>query len=192
MTTRRTWQEILAQEWGEASDEYGPHTHEVWSALDALGTIPGLVHVGEPIPDNGVVAVGSWDDVFAIFFDLDGKKYGPNGHLIEPVRRVREIIDSPELGEQWKAARGGVIKYVGIDGLVPDWMEDQELTGNYRTKYSAIYEYLYEHISWLLAEIIGMDRIRSTYFREQFEWIVAGHLPCGWAGDWPVGKLRVF
>jgi hypothetical protein len=55
-----------------------------------------------------------------------------------------------------------------------------------------VYEYLYEFVSMLLAEIIASPEAECTYFREQLPWFHAGHFPCGWDGDWPHGHMRVY
>jgi hypothetical protein len=44
----------------------------------------------------------------------------------------------------------------------------------------------------LLAEIIGSPEAECTYFREQLPWFHAGRFPCGWDGDWPSGRMRVY
>jgi hypothetical protein len=43
----------------------------------------------------------------------------------------------------------------------------------------------------LLVEIITPEA-NCTYFREQLTWFQAGHFPCGWQGDWPTAKMRVY
>ena len=55
-----------------------------------------------------------------------------------------------------------------------------------------LFEYLYEFISMLLVEIIASPEAECTYFREQLPWFHAGRFPCGWEGDWPNGRMRVF
>ena len=44
----------------------------------------------------------------------------------------------------------------------------------------------------LLVEIIASPEAECTYFREQLPWFHAGHFPCGWDGDWPSGRMRVY
>jgi hypothetical protein len=44
----------------------------------------------------------------------------------------------------------------------------------------------------LLVEIVASPEAECTYFREQLSWFHAGHLPCGWDGDWPSGRMRVY
>jgi len=94
--TPTPWPEILSQPWDEPSDEYGPHTHAVWNALDCLSHMPKLDGPVRELlaSDESIRAVSSWDEAMQMFADVKGEKYGPNGHLIEPVRRVRTVIDS--------------------------------------------------------------------------------------------------
>jgi hypothetical protein len=127
-----------------------------------------------------------------MFEDLDDLKYGPNGHLIEPVARVRRIMSAPREYAWWQQARHDAVDFGGYTGYVPPWMEKKSLTARSRTYDEAVCEYLYEFISWLLAEIIGGEQVGSTYFREQLEWFHAGHFPSGWEGVWPAGRMRVF
>jgi hypothetical protein len=53
-------------------------------------------------------------------------------------------------------------------------------------------EYVYEYVSFLLAEIIGADVVGSVYSRAMLAWFHAGRLPCGWCGACPRGRVRVY
>ncbi len=189
--TPTPWTELLGHVYEDTHEEYGPHTQAVWSAFAALKETRWLSRVGEPVAST-VIVVQSWDEAIKIFEDVEGAKYGPNGHLIEPVTRVKRIIASPRERVWWEQARQDTTRFTDYWGYIPAWMSTKTSAVAERTYEEVVGEYLYEFMSWLLAEIIAGDEARSTYFREQLEWFHAGHFPCGWEGNWPGGKMRVF
>jgi hypothetical protein len=130
-----------------------------------------------------VTVVKSWDDALKIFDDFP--RYNINGVLQTPCDRVDPIFERlAERQAWWKNARQEAKRYTSLYGWVPDSLsrDHQEL----------LFEHLYEYVSMLLAEIIASPDAGCTYFREQLTWFHAGHFPCGWEGDWPSGRMRVF
>jgi hypothetical protein len=194
MTTPVPWTKLLGHVYEDVGDEYGAHTQEVWSAFAAMREAKWLEHVGEPIESaSQILPVASWEEAITIFARQEGTGYGPNGHLIEPVARARAALEDPTTFAQWQRARIDARKYAAYRGYVPDWMDGKTLPNTTVgwTYDEAVGEYLYEFVSWLLAEIIGGAK-DCTYFREQLSWFHAGHFPCGWEGTWPLGRMRVY
>ncbi|KAB2896280.1 MAG: hypothetical protein F9K40_14780 [Kofleriaceae bacterium] len=76
------------------------------------------------------------------------------------------------------------------------WPDAKELEESGPAIYAmtTIGDYLHEYIRLLFIETYAgdVDEPRCTYFRDQLGWFMAGLLPCGWEGDWPRGRLRVF
>ena len=180
----RGWQELLGAT--------APDSVSVESVLEALSEIPWFSNVGQPIRESdGAAPVADWNEARSIFDDLDNERYGPNGHLIRAVDALAPVFERPDLRLRWQEARHLAVDFVAYSAFIPEWMASVE-TSTMRTMEAEISEYLYEFVSFLLAEVIGGSRVRSTYFRQMLEWFHAGHFPCGWAGDWPAGRMRVY
>jgi len=182
------WTDILSIRFDDVTDEYGPHSHEVVSAFMTIEEIEWLQRVGEPITRSEVAIVHSWEEALTIFRgdrNANGlRRYNANGVLNAPCDRVDPIFEQiPEREAWWQKARRDAKPYSIFCGL-PVTLS-QELK-------DLVDENLYEFVSMLLAEIIGSPEANCTYFREQLSWFHAGHFPCGWEGDWPNGRMRVF
>ena len=183
------WQDLLSKQFRNVSDQYGPNSQMVASALMALGDAPLLERVGEPwlesasLPLGQVTIVTSWEDALPIFTDFP--RYNINGVLqaaCDPCDRI--INGDPSREAWWQRAREDAKQYASLMGSIPNSLsqEHQDL----------MFEHLYEYVSMLLAEIIAAPSVECTYFREQLSWFHAGHFPCGWDGDWPRGHMRVY
>jgi len=174
----------------DSNEEYGPNSQAVASAFVALSKTPWLEHVGEPWLEhvgapldnnNDVIVVHSWDEALAIFDD--DLRYNVNGLLQAPCSCDDEVLERfPERQAWWQRAREDVKEYVAFSGI-PDSLP--------QAKQDLLFEHLYEFVSMLLVEIVASPE-GCMYFREQFTWFHAGHFPCGWDGDWPRGRMRVY
>jgi hypothetical protein len=186
-STRIPWTELLSRRFDNVGDEYGPNSQEVAWAFWVLSKTKWTEHAGELLSDDGITIVHSWDDALKILdrdLQTHDHRYNAMGHLEAPCERVDEIIERiPEREAWWQAAREEAKRYAVLGG-VPQ--------SRPRTDRDHVFEYLYEFVSMLLAEIIASPEAESTYFREQLSWFHAGHFPCGWEGDWPDGRMRVF
>jgi hypothetical protein len=178
------WQELLGDEWEGVEDQYGPNSQAVVSAFDVLGRIPWFRRVGKPIPRKAnVVTVRSWEEALAEF-EAESEQYDISGHLRIPADRCAAVMEKEPYRQWWEQAvadAGDVYSYKAdipntLEPYLQDWLDN----------------YLYQYISNLLAEIIGTDSVKSTYFREILPWFLEGHFPCGWKGEWPAGQLRVY
>jgi hypothetical protein len=178
-----SWQDLLKYGYdGEARDELGPKSDELLSAMDALAEIKWFSCVGAELSSD-VHAVSSWDDALSIFSGTDAR-YGPNGHLDGPIERICRIGDSSEFGQSWQTACWQAGRRTNYQPWFPDWMTTGQA--------DQLDLYLHEFVTSLVAEIVLADTVGMTYFREQLQWFYAGHFPCGWEGEWPVGMMRVF
>lgn len=183
----RTWQEVLGIVRGLGADEgvYGPHSREIVSAVVALQKAIWYKNVGRPSAgDAAVVRVASWDAAWAILDDR--ARYNICGTLKEPLRIVTSLRDddTQEAG-WWRAARDYRRRAVElVDPPVDDESPD--------SRAFAAADYIQDYVDRLLEEIIVQDHTDCTYFREQLPWLAFGYFPCGWDGDWPTGKLRIF
>lgn len=180
------WTELLSKRWSNVRDEYGPNSQAVASAFMTLDQTRWLEEVGRPWQErviSDVTIVRSWDEALTIF--AEDIQYNANGVLEAPCARVDAILERyPERKAWWQNARDEAKRYTAFSAWVPDVLpqEQQDL----------LYENLWEYVSMLLVEIIASPEAECTYFREQLPWFHAGHFPCGWEGDWPRGRMRVF
>jgi hypothetical protein len=183
------WRELLSRQYTNISDQYGPHSQAVASALMAIGETRWLKNVGEPWfesalePIDQVTIVKSWDEALTIFNDFP--RYNINGVLqaaCDPIDKAFE--DHPDLEGWWQKAREDAKQYSALMGWIPRTIsqEHREL----------MFEHLWEFVSMVLAETIASSQVECSYFRAQFSWFHAGHFPCGWQGDWPDGRVRVY
>jgi hypothetical protein len=181
------WTELLSRRFSNIRDEYGPNSQEVASAFWVLSRTPWTEHAGEPLNDDAITVVRSWDDALKVLnkdLATRDRRYNAMGHLEAPCTRVDEIFERiPERDAWWQTAREEAKRYVILDG-VP--------RSRPRADRDNVYEYLYEFVSMLLAEIIASPEAECTYFREQLPWFHSGRFPCGWEGDWPSGRMRVY
>lgn len=185
MTTQAptSWTELLSRRFRNVSDEYGPHSQAVASAFAVLDKMEWLQHVGAPVNSRTVAVVRSWDEALTIFGT--DRRYNANGVLEAPCERVEAVFERfPERESWWQKAREDVKPYTALYSWIPDSLPQE--------RQDLMFENLYEFVSMLLAEIIASPDAECTYFREQLSWFHAGHLPCGWDGDWPTGRMRVF
>ena len=149
------------------------------SAVDTLGALEWFSHVGEPLRDSRIVVVKTWQEALDIFerpdeYDVDGYPHGIGAEL--------EIVaNDRELGPWYRAARETAEDYCDFTSFIP-----RSLTTIERGQVSG---YVTTFVSLLIAEIIGTDRLTSTYARDQLGWYVLGRLPCGHAAD---GRGRIF
>ena len=183
MTTQTPtpWTKLLSRRFRDVTDQYGPHTHAVFCVFAMLDKITWFKSVGQPVIDSGIAIVRSWDEALTIFTEA---RYNCNGVLQAACDRVDPIFEQiPEREAWWQKAREDVKPYTALYG----WPKSLS-----REHKDLMFENLYEFISMLLAEIIGSPEANCTYFREQLSWFHAGHFPCGWEGDWPNGRMRVF
>jgi len=181
------WRQLLGEEAGEVEHggEYGPNTAAVMRAFAALGETEWLEAAGEELEDGNdkVVRVKTWDEVFAEF-ESDEGKYESSGHLLEPALRCQAVMQSDKYRAHFEKAVEDSGEYYSQMPYIPDDLEDWQQ--------SWLEEYLYQYVSYLLAELVGAEDAGTTYFRELLPWFRAGRLPCGWDGVWPAGRLRVF
>jgi hypothetical protein len=188
-STHTTWSVLLSRRFTNVQEQYGPNSQIVASALMTLDKTQWLQHVGEPWlehvgePSSEVTLVRSWDQALTIFGNYP--QCNVNGILVAPCSRVDSAFTRfPERDEWWQKAREEAKQYTALGGWIPDFLtqEHQDL----------VFENLYEFVSMLLAEIIASPDAECTYFREQLPWFHAGHFPCGWDGEWPKGRMRVY
>jgi hypothetical protein len=186
----KPWTALLSQHFRNVNNEYGPNSQAVASAFASFNDTPWLESVGESwlerVEDlsshDRVIVVNSWDEALTIF-DEDSK-YNVNGLLQAPCSRVVDVITrDPERKSWWQNAREEAKRYVVLSGIPDSLPQDKQ---------DLLFEHLYEFVSLLLVEIIASPEANCTYFREQFAWFQAGHFPCGWDGDWPNGRMRVY
>ena len=182
----KQWQELLLGiEWEDVEDEYGPNTHAVVSAFEVFAQMKLFRRVGKSLPKNSsVFAVHSWEEAIAPLIAEDREIYGPNGHLSKPSQICIEVIESERYHDWWQRAAGDAFDYYNIMGFIPKTLEPFQQ--------DFVYEYVYEFVSFLLAEIVGAEVVDTTYFREMLSWFHTGRFPCGWVGEWPDGHMRVY
>jgi hypothetical protein len=185
------WVDLLSERFSNVHDEYGPNSQVVASALVTLDKTRWLKCVGEAWLENanestsegGVTVVRSWEEALTIFDEES--RYNANGILEAPCSRVDPVFTHfRERETWWQKAREDAKRCTALYSWVP--------TSLAREHQDLLFENLWEYVSMLLAEIIGSPEAECTYFREQLPWFHAGRFPCGWDGDWPSGRMRVY
>jgi hypothetical protein len=179
----QTWQELLGRQWEDVHDEYGPHSQAVVSAFDVLAQTRWFSRVGKRMRGSTATMVHSWQEALSIF-EVDTGDYDISGHLNKPARLCDQVMNSSPYRDWWERAVSDSGDYYSYAAAIPaslneswkDWLDN----------------YLYQYVSYLLAEIVGADIVPSTYFREMLPWFREGHFPCGWVGNWPAGHIRTF
>lgn len=177
-----SWTALLSQHFHDVSDEYGPNTQAVASAFAILSKTPWLEHGGESMDDKRVTVVHAWSDVLTIF--QGDQRYNVNGVLRAPCVGIDDALTRPpERYAWWQSAREDATEYTVLGGIPQSRALDEQ---------DLVFEYLYEFVSMLLAEIIVSPDTDCTYFRDQLPWFHVGRFPCGWDGEWPLGRMRVY
>ncbi len=179
----KTWQELLGQTWEDTGEEYGPNGQKVLSAFDVFAEMELLTAVGSPLTDPSVAAVSSWREALTILDDPTGK-YDLHGHLVAAAAKLLPVHTTAPERQWWERAVADAGEYCNIFPYLPESLDEDTR--------ERLYGYLYDYTSLLLAEIIGGDAVGLTYFREQLPWYLAGRFPCGWEGNWPAGRPRVY
>lgn len=181
----KTWEMLLRRVRSVVREQYGPHTKEIGSMIVALQEADWYANVGRPSPQDGrVIRVPSLEEAWNIL--EDEMRYTVEGVLVRPLDHLRELRDShaPE-AEWWRAARKLIIEAIDEkDPPVP--------RGASRDHEALAMDYASLTLDCILEEIVLSDYTHCTYFREQLQWLAAGYFPCGWDGDWPVGRMRVY
>jgi hypothetical protein len=181
----KTWEQLLRTLTSVKNEptKFGPHSKAIGSAIIALQDASWYANVGTPSPfDDRVVRVRSWDEALTILDDPPGYFRGVLDRPSELVSNARKA--KPTYQEWWRAARDLFRRAVDV--------EDPPSEGWSLERQAEASDHLTVTFECLLDEIIVADDVQCTYLREQLQWFAAGHFPCGWEGDWPIGKMRVF
>lgn len=187
----KSWLDILSS----PNEQFGPNSLHVYKALSVMENIEWLKHVGEPLqePFANVTLVGSWDEALSIYApsDEDEARYTNRGTLLVARERLmNDITSSPEPTSWWYSANTRALaliasRPVGIDHYyrgTPEHICDAvDLSARAN---------IYDWAMLLLGEIIVSPSY--TYFRDQLPWYCAGRYPCGWDGNWPEGRMRIY
>lgn len=180
------WDELLEfEEFHDFTDEYGDYTQEIVNCFETLDTVSWFQYAGSDAPaEFDVTNITTWGDAIAPIIDRRNKKYDVTGHLKDPVAELDPWRRKRNTGKDYRAAAKDVVHFVDYHKYVPAFLEKPER------------EFLLAHIGAfvdnLLVEVISQEFVESTHFRELLSWFEAGFFPCGWEGQWPDGRLRVF
>jgi hypothetical protein len=177
----KPWSQLLGRKYESITDQYGPHSQQVASAFEILAETDWFSTVDEPLePTASIVKVASWSEALAFY--QGEMAYG--GHPVGPASRCRAVAKAARYERWWRAAVDEADDYMNPLPYIPRSLPDDDRT--------IVNEYVVAFMWWLMGEVIAPDETGTTYFREMLAWFHAGRFPCGWEGDWPVGKLRVF
>lgn len=145
-----------------------------------------LASVGHPSDaDHAVTREHSWQAAAAA---LDAPE-STSGTLDAPSYEILQCLDAEESQQTAQladsAARDAVAALTLSQHIPAGLPLDVDVT---------IGDALTAYVRFLHLEVFAAARLGATctYFRGQLPWFVAGLLPCGWAGEWPAGRLRVF
>jgi hypothetical protein len=180
----KTWQELLRRPEDESVKDYGPNSTMVLNAFTVLSDAKWLSTVGQPLEAaDSAVPVKSWEEALAPWAAEPGR-YLASGHLIAPAELCRQARQDPQIHEWWELAREDAFEYFGAPAFIPEDLPTRQE--------DLVDLYLYEFVSWLMAEIVGVPEEQCSHFRTMLAWFQDGRFPCGWAGEWPQGRWLVY
>lgn len=143
---------------------------------------PLFKHVGEPIEDKTVKAVGNWDECLK---SLRGNKWVNIGTSM--MNRIFAVVDvtrdSAWMTKNWDRmvdSRKALILRT-ISPALKSVMRKHKLPKPF--EYFVIGDFLK---AWLLTEY--EDDLAAAWSNRTMEWYLAGHVPCGYSGSVPAGK----
>lgn len=180
------WSALLSYEKSLAhTDEYGPYTQQVVNCFESIESISWFRFSGSDIESDveEVINVSTW--VAAITPIMTSPHiYDNHGHLKAPVIELDPMRRKRTIGKFHRAAVKDIQIYIDFMNYLPRFLE--------RPERDFLRLHIEAFIDNLLLEVIAQDDIKTTYFRDLLSWYDAGHLPCGWEGDYPEGTRRVF
>jgi hypothetical protein len=183
----KTWRQLLATIPGNPKQTaaFGPHSSEVLSALAAVESTPWYARVGTPSDlDAQVTRVHSWGEALAFLDDED--RYVHGCILEGPWDEMFRVQDlAPDRRAWWTTARTDFANLLNA----PDEVHELGLDLDHSL---LLTDHMQDFANLVLIEITHADLTSCTYFREQLQWYCAGHFPCGWEGEWPAGRMRVY
>ena len=179
---------IKVSPWPPAGvDEATSASDAAAAALSAMLATDWLMNVGRASTlDHTVARVSSWPEASEIF------KPGPRhvtGILATPAYYLLGLLDGEpdqKTAHAANAAASAAASRVDFYPFIPD---DLPLSTDV-----ALGDYLTSYVRFLFLEIFAASQLKAScsFFRDQFGWFTAGFFPCGWVGDWPSGRMRVF
>jgi hypothetical protein len=180
----KAWNKLLDPDGRRFKPDFGPHTTQLVLAVHALQDAQWYQHLGEPTAmDERVVRVAGWPAALAMLDEHDDR-YVRCGDLRGPWDEMHRCdTRHPDRHAWWI----GVRKLIEAEDIKSPHTEAATSDQNI-----LLTDYFFDFINLLMMEIVFADVTECTYFREQLQWFHAGHLPCGWDGDWPLGKMRVY
>ncbi len=179
----KTWQELLLNKVyvQEEAEPLGRNGHQVCAALDALHATKWFANVGTRLGSERAVAARSWEAVLGCISHSWDAGYGGNHPGPSDMCSVKPGDPDYQLADRAFELAGDALHFAQHLPFDPLGREDERVSA-----------YIHSWAELLFCEILRSHRIDCTYFREQLQWFHAGHFPCGWEGEWPVGKIRVF
>jgi hypothetical protein len=180
----KTWKQLLDRDDFQVRQDCGPHTNKLIAAVIALQDAEWYAKLGQSSPiDDRAIRVRSWSEALSVLDDSE--RYVVGGTLVGPWDEMHRCDQlHPELHDWWICGR---------KALSP--VEDvrfPEVPGLSHERAVLLTDYMFDYFNLLMMEIVYSDVSSCVYFREQLQWFHAGHFPCGWEGEWPVGKMRVY
>jgi len=153
--------------------------------VDSLVDMDWFRNVGKAVPaiGEGLVSVADWREALASCSDPHWEDVCTEArndvtmHLNRvcngEFQRWNEVVNNAkrELAPSWKRMRAK-LESEGLPQIVADCVE-------WDTMHAVACEH---YAAWNPPQFF--ERLLAIYR--------SGHLPCGWAGHWPEGKLRVF
>ncbi len=176
---------IQVTTWAELSGGTSGHDAEN-VALARLREAEWFKHLGEPTTrDRDVDRVGGWSDALTMF--SGGGNTRRTGTLTVPKLLLIERLDADDmLNRVTVDAANRALDAIDATPHIPASLAFEDSL--------SVSDYITEYIRLLSIEIYAGDvgASRCSYFRDQLPWFLAGLLPCGWNGEWPVGRMRVY
>lgn len=179
------WENLLTFEtFDNYSNEFGPHTQAVVNCYETLETISWFTHVGAEHAGRDEERVDTWSDAIDPIFHRAGGSVDKDGHLKAAAELIGGLREKRGYKKFVRNAVSKVKDHAVYAHYIPAYFEKNEVDFTVR--------YLDKYLEHVIIEIVTADEHDCTFYREQLTWWDAGHFVCGWVGDWPEGKHRVF
>ncbi|HMP04555.1 MAG TPA: hypothetical protein PKC45_18865 [Gemmatales bacterium] len=153
--------------------------------IDDLDKVEWFARVGKPLDDAHIIQIFTWNEAVKYC----RQRYSSNVQ-IESRNLLTERLASQHAARylHWNRIAPAVHHYVAplLELKTRDVIKAHKLPKAF-----------VDTVGWdmhaICMELEYSDLIPPKYFAERARWYLAGHFPCGWEGDFPVGgKLVVF
>jgi hypothetical protein len=159
-----------------------PRVNEV---IERLDNMPWFHAVGQRISDSDVIQVRSWRESSKYFSSPNWENFAIEAS--NELQSVEDTLYPDRLGAVWDGMIDEVKRRLAplVKSRVLQVINDQHVP-----------PVLESCVRWDLLHyckaVEFSDRVPDSFYMRIGNYYLSGHLPCGWVGDYPDGKLVIF